>query len=115
MHRLLLAIALSLTLVLTLVAVPAFAGPPPPKKTTADCSPGYYKNHVGTWCGGACPATGFTITECDALLDALEAQGPGSGAIRAAASGFLNDCFGTAEASPARTTNPSVEAGVGRL
>ena len=103
MYRLLLAIALSLTLVMALVAVPAFAQKGPPPKKTADCSPGYYKNHPNTWDDGIC-CEGDALTpgtDCNEIYTALTAQGASSGAIRAAASGFLNgSCFVTAEASP---------------
>jgi hypothetical protein len=104
MYRVVLAVALSLTLVLSLVTVPAFAGPPPPpKKTTADCSPGFYKNHPDAWDNGIC-CDGDALasgTECNGLYQDLNAHGSTSANLRrAAATAELNECFGTAEASP---------------
>jgi hypothetical protein len=36
--------------------------PPPPPRTTADCSPGFYKSHPETWCDTICPTTGLLPT-----------------------------------------------------
>lgn len=65
---------------------------PPP---TADCSPGFYKNHPETWCG-AC----FGGNGCDALLTDLAARGADSSALRDGAKAQIDACFGTAAASP---------------
>ena len=102
MYRALLVAVLSLILVA--FAVPdAFAHlPPPPKDVTADCSPGFYKNHTDTWDDGIC-CTGDALTSgtaCNVIFNQLNAQGPGSGAIRGTATDFLNACFVTAAASP---------------
>ena len=75
----------------------------PPPKTTADCSPGFYKNHPETWCNVTCPTTGsveFTGAECDVLIEQLGARGPGSAGIRSFAKQQIDACFGTASASP---------------
>ena len=108
MYRAVLAAMLSLTLVA--VAAPAHAqicdpkDPkcPPPPKNTADCSPGYFKNHTATWDDGIC-CTGdaqTSGTQCNLIFQDLNAQGPGSGATRGNAADFLNACFVTADASP---------------
>jgi hypothetical protein len=72
--------------------------PPPPPPSDAECSPGYWKNHPETWQGICC--TEATDPTCSALLSNLRAQGPGSGAIREAAAEFLDECFGSGEATP---------------
>jgi hypothetical protein len=70
------------------------------KKTAADCSPGYFKNHQDTWCDVVCP-TGIIISDCSALNAALFSTGAGAGVLKNAAADFINDtCFETAEASP---------------
>jgi len=76
-------------------------------RTTADCSPGYYKNHVEEWCSTNPDYPGSDLSrncasgaECGALLEQLRARGPGSEAIRRAAKGVLDTCFRTASASP---------------
>ena len=74
------------------------------KDTPAACSPGYYKNHVETWCNIACP-TGVTIppSTCAILLgtEGLNATGPANGVKKNLAASFINSwCFGTAEESP---------------
>lgn len=112
-------VAAALGLGLTLGAGSASAGvppPPPPKKVTADCSPGYYKNHPEEWCEGyigdgspsdpdypgselskACASGG----ECVTLLRQLNNHTPVIGAgIREGAKLYLDACFGTAELSP---------------
>jgi hypothetical protein len=68
--------------------------PPPPtcdptkEKCDLDCSPGYWKNHVGVWCGiGRC-ATG---ADCDDLVDDLKLKG--NDPARAAADAFLTECL----------------------
>ncbi len=86
------------------------------KERPADCSPGYYKNHLEEWCstftgastpepndsypGSALSRDCASGTECATLLLALKAQGPGSSFIRGEAKDFLDDCFGSPEASP---------------
>jgi len=70
-------------IVVVALAVGAPGGEPPPEP--ADCSPGYWKNHTEVWEGVAC-----TGSDCTDLLDDLKAKGKGSGAIRHAASGYLN-------------------------
>lgn len=107
-------VAVALGLGLTLAAGSAFAGPP--KKVTADCSPGYYKNHPEEWCLGyigtggpndpdypgsdlskACTSGGG----CTVLLQQLNNHTPVLGAsIREGAKLTLDTCFETAEASP---------------
>lgn len=74
------------------VDAPMCVEPPP---VTADCSPGYYKNHPETWCDGCFGGEG-----CDFLLGQLAAGGPGSAAVREAAKALIDACFVTAEASP---------------
>ena len=75
---------------------------PPPKDGTADCSPGYYKNHPNTWDDGICCAGDALTsgTECNTIFVGLNAHGPGSGAIRGFFADLLNACFGTAADSP---------------
>ena len=75
--------------------------------TTADCSPGYYKNHPEQWCssnpdfpGGNLSRNCASGAACGALITQLQARGPGSEAIRNAAKGVLDTCFGTNENSP---------------
>lgn len=64
---------------------------------TADCSPGFYKNHPETWCGAdLC----FSGEKCDELLQALASRGADSAGTREGAKGELDACFGTAQASP---------------
>ncbi len=86
------------------------------KGTPADCSPGYYKNHLEEWCstftGASTPEPddaypGSNLSrdcasgaDCATLLLQLKAQGPGSDFIRGAAKAFLDSCFGSPEASP---------------
>jgi hypothetical protein len=65
------------------------------KKAGADCSPGYYKNHVEVWCG-----TCVSEDSCDEVVAALSAKGPGSELIRDTAKAILDGCYVTAEASP---------------
>jgi hypothetical protein len=115
-------VAAALGLGLTLAAGSASAGEPctkdcePPPKVTADCSPGYYKNHPEEWCNGyigdgspsdpdypgselskAC-ASGLG---CTVLLRQLKNHTPVVGAdIREGAKLYLDTCFGTAELSP---------------
>lgn len=62
---------------------------------TADCSPGFYKNHPETWCDQCFGGEG-----CDVLVGQLSTRGPESAAVREAAKGAIDACFGTAEASP---------------
>ncbi len=113
MNRAVLAAVLCLAFVAVLIAVPVPAAYAqtcdpkdpkcPPKKNTADCSPGYYKNHPEAWCDVTCPTTNtvqFTGTACTLLLEALGAKGPGSEFIRGFAKDTIDACFGTAEASP---------------
>lgn len=53
------------------------------------CSPGFWKNHTELWYGICCDEA------CSAkLLADLQARGPGSNAIRAAAADFLEECLG---------------------
>jgi hypothetical protein len=82
----------------------------------ADCSPGYYKNHLEEWCstfrGEGTPEKGDSFpgsdlsrncasgSQCATLLMQLKTKGPGSSFIRSAAKDFLDSCFETAEASP---------------
>ena len=82
------------TLALALMAGPALAGDkkePPPKKEVTDCSPGFWKNHTDVWFGVCCDDN--PTPQCDDLLTALSARGPGGAAIREAAQRFLNACF----------------------
>ena len=72
---------------------------PPPVKKDAACSPGYYKNHVDTWCGVSVGACGV-ISNCEEILADLNATGAHNGELKQAAGDFLNGCFGTNEASP---------------
>jgi hypothetical protein len=67
---------------------------PPP--VTADCSPGYYKNHPEAWCTAQC---GF-VEECAVMTAALGAKGSGSAEIRDATKALIDACFVTAAASP---------------
>ena len=112
-YRTVLAAALSLMFVA--VAVPAAYAqtcpdpknpkcpPPPPTKATADCSPGFYKNHPETWCDVTCPTTGtvvFTDGTCDLLVTLLSAKGSGSSTLREFAKDGIDACFGTAALSP---------------
>jgi hypothetical protein len=78
------------------VAIPAYQVVVPGCSANADCSPGYYKNHPETWCG-TCSIGSATCAE---VLGDLSTRGPGSDAVRAAAKGMLDACFGTAESSP---------------
>jgi len=89
---------------------------PPPKKVTADCSPGYYKNHPEEWCSGyvgsGSPSDpdypGSDLSKpcasgggCTTLLGQLNNHTPRIGAgIREGAKLFLDACFVTAAASP---------------
>lgn len=68
--------------------------PPPPPPSTADCSPGYYKNHPTAWCGPC----GFSVDVCNSLLNDLRTGG--SSGAREAAKAQIDACFGTAAASP---------------
>jgi hypothetical protein len=77
------------------VDAPACGTPPPPPPTTADCSPGFYKNHPETWCD-AC----FGGEGCALIVEQLGARGSGSAAVREAAKAAIDACFGTAAASP---------------
>jgi hypothetical protein len=78
------------------------------KKTTADCSPGYYKNHPNTWdasAGANACCTGQstdTASQCGLIAFQLCAECGATSWQRAAAKEFLDECFGTAEASPCR-------------
>jgi hypothetical protein len=78
----------------------AFCGtpppPPPPPETPADCSPGYYKNHVDAWCSPC----GFTSVDCAWLVGELTAKGSNGAARRDFAKAQIDACFGTAAASP---------------
>ena len=62
---------------------------------TADCSPGFYKNHPETWCDQCFGGEG-----CDLLVSQLSTRGAESAATREAAKAAIDACFGTAEASP---------------
>ncbi len=90
---------------------------PPCEPPTADCSPGYYKNHPEEWCfgyigtgpgnsdpdypGSALSEACATGAGCTVLLQQLNNHTPVVGAgIRRGAKLFLDTCFGTAEASP---------------
>jgi hypothetical protein len=97
-----------LSLALAFSAGPAAAGAtkcdPKKEKCGADCSPGYYRNHVDTWCGIVCPSDGVTVigpSTCEFLLGELFSTGRGSGVRKNAAADFINEvCFVTAAASP---------------
>lgn len=111
-------VAVALGLGLTLAAGSASAGepPPPPKKVTADCSPGYYKNHPEEWCSGYIGTGGpndpdypgsdlskdcATGDGCTVFLQQLDDHTPQFGRdIREGAKLFLDTCFVTANASP---------------
>lgn len=76
-------------------------------RTTADCSPGYYKNHPEEWCSSNPGYPGSNLSEncasgadCGELIDQLRTRGPGSEAVRNAAKGVLDTCFGTNTNSP---------------
>lgn len=112
MNRILSAVALTFTLSVIFLAAPAFAQCDPKKDptccdpktqkcdTTAACSPGYYRNHIETWCNVQCPS-GVVITDCQPLIDALFSTGTGSGIKKNLAASYINTtCFVTAEASP---------------
>jgi hypothetical protein len=82
----------------------------------ADCSPGFYKNHLEEWCstftgastpepndsypGSALSRDCASGADCATLLMHLKAKGAGSDFIRGEAKAFLDSCFGSAEASP---------------
>jgi hypothetical protein len=79
---------------------PACKLPPPP--VTADCSPGFYKKHPNTWDDGIC-CLGDALTSgtaCNQIFLFLSAELGATPEQRAAAKGFLDACFVTAEASP---------------
>lgn len=78
--------------------------PPPPPKVTADCSPGFYKNHPNTWDNGICCIGQSTdpTSQCGDLAFRLCAECGASSLQRAAAKEILDTCFVTAEASPCR-------------
>ena len=61
---------------------------PPPGTCGPSCSPGYYKNHVGTWSGLGC--LGDTVEN---LLADLNARGPGGSARRTAAVNAIQSCW----------------------
>lgn len=111
---------------LSLIATPAFAQvcdicdpkgkcyepdkcEPPPKKG-ADCSPGYYKNHISAWCDPgdtqptvdtiACGGIIGTVTCQDLVDDWLDASQGNPVSEREAAKACLDAMFGSAEASP---------------
>jgi len=77
-------------------------------EVTADCSPGFYKNHLlnadprKRLCPIECPAVDITIgvEECAGLVLDLSAELGSDAATRAAAKAILDACYGTAEASP---------------
>ena len=60
------------------------------------CSPGYWKNHEEVWNPDLCAASG----DCDQIRMDLRAKGPGSGAVRHAASGTLNSRWIAAYGAP---------------
>ena len=64
-----------------------------------ECSPGYWKNHTEEWVGIYCAGA-----DCVDLLTDLTSRGHGSGAVRHAASSFLNDA-----AEAATGTTPCTE------
>jgi hypothetical protein len=101
------ALALTAALGLTLATAPALAGPP--KKVTADCSPGFYKKHPETWCaslGGptTCPSDASRLTPtgeaCTELVRMLSAELGATKAERDGAKVSLDRCFGTGSKSP---------------
>jgi hypothetical protein len=76
------------------------------KDVCADCSPGYYKNHVEAWCAGD-PATSLitcegigTVTCLELRNEWLDASMGATAGERALAKACLDAYFGTAEASP---------------
>jgi len=78
--------------------------PPPSTEVTAACSPGYFKNHVDTWCNVPCPWSGTVVIasgQCTELLEKLHATGRGAGILKNAAASYINAaCFVTRELSP---------------
>jgi hypothetical protein len=74
---------------------------------TANCSPGYYKNHAEEWCSSNPGFPGSNLSrncasgaDCGTLLAQLQARGAGSEAIRNSAKAVLDACFGTGADSP---------------
>jgi hypothetical protein len=59
----------------------------PPSDPGKPCSPGYWKNHSEVWVGTLC------TTDCAMIMADLRAKGPGSGAVRHAASAYLNSQY----------------------
>jgi hypothetical protein len=53
------------------------------------CSPGFWKNHTELWIGICCEGE-----QCGDILADLQARGPGSSAVRAAAADYLEECLG---------------------
>ncbi len=74
---------------------PNCAPPPPP---SADCSPGYYKNHPSVW-KTVC-ASYYAPYTWQQIVTMLSAQDGATLADRDAAKAMLDACFGTAAASP---------------
>lgn len=76
--------------------------PPPPPKADADCSPGYYKNHVDTWDDGICFDGDARVagTESNVIYRMLCAECGATRPQRVAAKALLDFCFETAERSP---------------
>lgn len=99
-------IAVALGLGLTLAAGSVFAGPPPPPKDPAACSPGFFKNNLEKWCPlgsiADCPGSTASIDDCESFIPLLSAEQPFNSprAVREAAATILNSCFGTAANSP---------------
>lgn len=78
---------------------------PPKEDDPAACSPGYYKNHVESWCsaGLTCPETlgSDPGVSCAPLIEAMNSTGRNSGTLKTNAAAFINSfCYGTADASP---------------
>jgi len=66
--------------------------PPPPTK--ADCSPGFYKNHIDFWWGIYCD---IASGQCSDLLTALTCKGSDATCGRSDAAAFLNAQSGCTE------------------
>jgi hypothetical protein len=86
-----------------------------PPKVTADCSPGYYKNHPEEWCSTyvgsgspsdpAYPGSGLSRdcasgNTCTLLINNVSAELGASKEQREGVKAILDACFETAEESP---------------
>ncbi len=78
------------------VDAPFCGTPPPPPVTSADCSPGYYKNHPEAWC----TQCGYDVQGCAYMIGELSAKGTSGAVRRDSAKALIDACFGTAALSP---------------